>query len=111
MSRALNDLIDKRLQQSRARDRQLRWLVAALVAFAVVAAALVWLREDPATAPVNVNTASVEKLCHLPEVGPEIARRIIEARPFATPEDLLKVKGIGPATLNKIKPQLRFTGD
>ena len=111
MSKALNDLIEKRLLQSRARDRQMRWLWIALVVFAVIAAAVIWLREDPATAPVNVNTASVETLCHLPEVGPEIARRIVDARPFAAPEDLLKVKGIGPATLNKIKPRLRFTGD
>ncbi len=111
MSKALNDLIEKRLEKSRARDRQMRWLWIGLIAFAAMAIAVTYLREDPATAPVNINTASLEKLCYLPDVGPEIAKRIIDARPFTQPDDLLKVKGIGPATLNKIQSRLRFTDD
>jgi competence protein ComEA len=111
MSSSLNELIEKRQQQLRVRDRQMRWLWIALIALAVIALAITWLREDTTTAPVNVNTASIEKLCSLPEVGPEIAQRIIAARPFSQPDDLLKVKGIGPATLNQIKPRLRLTDD
>jgi competence ComEA-like helix-hairpin-helix protein len=111
MSRPLNELIEKRQEQLRVRDRQMRRLWIALGVLAILALAYLWLREDPSTAPVNVNTASIENLCYLPEVGPEIAQRIIAARPYSQPEDLLKVKGIGPATLNKIKPRLRFTDD
>ena len=40
-------------------------------------------------------------------MGPSIGQRIIEHReangPFRTVEDLLEVKGIGPATLDKIR--------
>lgn len=108
MSKTFDDLIEKRQQRLQARDRQLRWLWIALIAIGGVALAFNFLREDPTTGPVNINTANVETLCHLPEIGPEMAQRIIAARPFSNPDDLLKVKGIGPANLAKIKPRLRF---
>jgi competence ComEA-like helix-hairpin-helix protein len=108
MSKAFNELIEKRQQQIRARDRQMRllWLLLAVAAVVVVAISL--LRPDPSTGPINVNTASVEQLSTLPEVGAEIAKRIVAARPFAKPEDLLQVKGIGEKTLEKMKPRLVF---
>ncbi|MEJ5197957.1 MAG: helix-hairpin-helix domain-containing protein, partial [Anaerolineae bacterium] len=39
----------------------------------------------------------------LPGIGPSTAQRIIEGRPYAAVEDLLRVKGIGQATFDKIK--------
>jgi competence protein ComEA len=57
---------------------------------------------------VNINTADVEELEGLPEVGPATAEEIIEYRrangPFRTVDDLEEVPGIGPTTLEKIKP-------
>jgi competence ComEA-like helix-hairpin-helix protein len=56
---------------------------------------------------VRVNTASRAQLETLPGVGPAMAERIMEARktsPFQTPEDLLKVSGIGPKKLEKMRP-------
>jgi competence protein ComEA len=56
-------------------------------------------------ARVNLNTADAAQLQTLPGVGPAMARRIIEYRgthPFTKVEDLLQVKGIGPAKLQKI---------
>ena len=60
--------------------------------------------QPAAGAPVNVNTATLEELDTLPGVGPKTAQLIVEGRPYATVDDLLRVKGIGPATLGKIKP-------
>jgi competence protein ComEA len=57
---------------------------------------------------VNINTADVEELDGLPEVGPATAEAIIEYRRanglFRTVEGLEEVPGIGPTTLEKIKP-------
>ena len=61
---------------------------------------------DPA-AEVAVNSATSAQLQTLPSIGPKTAARIISFReqhgPFSSLEDLLEVRGIGPATLEKIR--------
>jgi len=55
---------------------------------------------------INVNTASQKELESLPGIGPVLARRIIEfreKRKFDSVDDLVLVRGIGPATLEKIR--------
>ncbi len=55
--------------------------------------------------PINVNTADEKTLEMLPGIGPSKARAIVDYRkktgPFVSLEDLLKVPGIGPSTLNR----------
>ncbi|MCX6723919.1 MAG: helix-hairpin-helix domain-containing protein [Candidatus Staskawiczbacteria bacterium] len=58
-----------------------------------------------AAAQVNINTASLAQLDEITGVGPATAQKIIDARPFSSVDDLLRVKGIGPKTLQKIKDQ------
>lgn len=59
------------------------------------------------TAKININTASAEELTQLQGVGPKYAAKIVEYReqkgPFASPEDIMKIPGIGPATFEKNK--------
>jgi competence protein ComEA len=61
-------------------------------------------------APVNINTASESELEALDGVGPVTANAIIQYRtehgPFHTVDDLLDVSGIGPATLEQLRPQV-----
>ena len=56
---------------------------------------------------VNINTATLEELMRLPDIGETNGKAIIEYRnengPFATIDDLLKVPGIGPKTLENLK--------
>ena len=56
---------------------------------------------------VDVNTADVAELERLPQVGPALARRIVaerEARgPFRSPQDLARVRGIGPKTVETLR--------
>jgi competence ComEA-like helix-hairpin-helix protein len=53
----------------------------------------------------NINTASTDELQKITGIGPVIAQRIIEARPFSSLFDLIRVKGIGETTLQKIIAQ------
>jgi len=54
---------------------------------------------------IDINTASSEELEKIIGIGPVLAQRTIEARPFNSLDDLIKVKGIGEITLQKIKDQ------
>jgi len=64
----------------------------------------------PHTEIININTAKKQNLVKLPKIGTVTAERIIRFRddygPFKSFDDLLKVKGIGPKTLEKLKPQI-----
>jgi methyl-accepting chemotaxis protein len=53
---------------------------------------------------LNLNTAQTDDLAKLPGVGVVMADRIVAARPFEKPEDLLKVSGVGPALLERLAP-------
>ncbi len=56
---------------------------------------------------VNVNTASLAELQRIPGVGPVIAQRIIDGRPWVRLDDLIRVRGIGAVTLQRMLAFLR----
>lgn len=62
--------------------------------------------------PVYVNYASADELRRLPGVGPKRAAAILALRQrlgrFQRVEDLLRVKGVGRATIRKWRPLVRL---
>ena len=62
---------------------------------------------NPFSELVNINTASLEQLVALPEIGPKTGQNIIDYRnthgPFDRIEEIQDVPEIGPVTFEKIK--------
>jgi competence ComEA-like helix-hairpin-helix protein len=58
--------------------------------------------------PININTATIEELQNLPNVGPVLAIAIVNYRdshgPFAEVEQLMNVSGIGQRTFEALQP-------
>ena len=100
--------------------------IAALTCAFLVALAIHWLAQGGATgrlieidrAPrqtarftVDINEAEWPELAQLPDIGETLARRIVDSRktrgPYADHEDLRRVRGIGPRTLEGLRPYLR----
>jgi len=86
--------ISRLREEQRAEDREIKEL----------------LRESSgkhvAPASVDLNTADARDLQSIPGIGPVLASRIIAARPYKTVDSLLRVTGIGPRLLDKIRPYL-----
>ena len=99
--------------------------VAALVLLALVGMGAYWIvqgglrgelveidRAGPLVAQfqLDVNAAEWPELAQLPQVGEVLARRIVDSRrtggAFVDHNDLMRVSGIGPLTLEKMKPYL-----
>ncbi|MBE6962319.1 MAG: helix-hairpin-helix domain-containing protein [Ruminococcaceae bacterium] len=63
---------------------------------------------------ININTAPVELLKELPGIGDTLAARIIEYReahgPFAVPEEIMEVKGIGEKTYRNLEEMITVEG-
>ncbi|HEY3353940.1 MAG TPA: ComEA family DNA-binding protein [Polyangia bacterium] len=64
--------------------------------------------------PVDPNRAAEDELRALPGIGPALARRILEERaargPFRSVDDLARVRGIGPRTVERLRARLVVDG-
>jgi competence protein ComEA len=59
---------------------------------------------------IDINTANWPELCLMPGIGEQLSKRIVDDRtnngPFRDFGDLRRVRGIGPKTLEGMKPYL-----
>ena len=76
----------------------------ALVVVVCVVLAFVSVALAVQSEKININKASVEELIKLKKIGQKYAERIVAYRekngPFAKPEDIINVKGIGQKTFD-----------
>ena len=56
---------------------------------------------------LNINTADIAALCTLPGIGESLAGRVVAYReehgPFGSPDEIMKVSGIGQAKFDAVK--------
>ena len=81
---------------------------------AAVALAFASLVPLPASAAVNINTATKDELIALQGIGPAKAQAIVDYRkqngPFKSVDDLRNVKGIGAKRLEKLRADITVGG-
>jgi competence protein ComEA len=78
-------------------------IIAVTILMSLLLTGLVFAAEEK----VDINSATLEKLVEVPGITEAIAQRIIDARPFEKPEELMeKVKGIGEKTYAKMKDRI-----
>lgn len=69
---------------------------------------------DAARQSVDLDVASVEQIEALPGIGPVLASRIVADRdslgPFGSFGELKRVKGVGPALLQRLETKVTFSG-
>ena len=66
-------------------------------------------KEALLTNAIDINLATAAELQRLPGVGPKRAQHIVEERqkrPFTSIEDLCRVSGFGPKTLERLRPYI-----
>jgi len=88
--------------------------------FTILCCALVFAaagqgKKQPPAKPLDLNTATPAELQQLPGIGPTTAKAIVHFReksgPFRRVEDLLVIRGISRARLEKLRPYVTVQGN
>lgn len=103
----------------------LSWLIAGLCLASVIRTRSIPFPDKSPISGVDPNVAPWWELTILPEIGPSLARRIVEHRNskrakyglgeqgvvFRSARDLDAVEGIGPKTVARVAPHVRLEQD
>jgi competence ComEA-like helix-hairpin-helix protein len=67
-------------------------------------------RHEKGSLRLNINTATIEELETLPEIGAARARLIVTNRPYQSVDDLAKLQGIGSKLTNDLRSLIKIDG-
>jgi len=85
-------VIDKLRAQEHAEDQELKSLIKESSG------------KHAPTMAIDLNTGTTSELQSISGVGPVLAAKIIAGRPYKKVDDLLRVSGMGPKLLEKLRP-------
>jgi competence protein ComEA len=71
-------------------------------------------KEASLTSPIDINRATLTELQRLPGVGAKMSQKIVDERdktPFKSVDDLRRVHGIGPKTLERLRPHVTVNSE
>jgi competence protein ComEA len=94
-------------------DKFLLVATTAMVISGLLLSQPLFAKQSIGSVVVNINTASLEELCLLPGIGHEKAKAIVDYRakhPFQKVDELLRIKGIKPKLVEKIRANIVTTG-
>lgn len=60
---------------------------------------------------VNLNTATLTELESIPGIGVVLAKQIVANRPYASVDDLLKIRGIGERSVQGLRTYVKVEGE
>jgi len=97
------------------------WVVAALLSVggahaappATASATAGKVKRAAGTGVLNLNTATLDQIDALPGVSATLAAAVVAERtahPFARPEDVTRVQGMGKRRFERLRPHLTVTG-
>lgn len=118
-------MLNKHTELSSLKIKLIGMITALILSVCISCSIIVWISKQPVEfnqkldTKINPNIASISSLIRLPYIGKTKAAAIVSyrnilntngERVFKEPDDLLKVKGIGPKTVKTVSNWLRFDG-
>ena len=107
---------------TKQRTRRNKSIIAVIVAALGLGSGGAWLARSghdssASSAPVqgtlrvNINTSTLTELESIPGIGEERAKHVVAGRPYTSVDELIKVSGIGPKSLEDLRPYVKVDGE
>jgi competence ComEA-like helix-hairpin-helix protein len=107
---------------TKQRSRRNKSIIAVIVAALGLGSAGTWLARNGSgltgssapvqgTLRVNINTSTLTELESIPGIGEARAKHVVAGRPYASVDELIKVSGIGPKSLEDLRPYVKVDGE
>lgn len=107
---------------TKARSRRNKSIIAVIVAALGLGTVGTWMTRNghglsgssvpvQGTLRVNINTSTLAELETIPGIGEERARQVVAGRPYTSVDELIKVSGIGPKSLEDLRPYVKVDGE